>query len=97
MGRSTNILRTPGRKLIPTTETNGNSTQVARKPMPPRERGNAPEIGAVVVTVIVAVIGFVPSGVTEGGEIEQLVVAGFPLHVRETAWLNPPAGTTLKV
>jgi hypothetical protein len=54
--------------------------------------------GLVVATVTVATTGVTPSeGVTDDGEIEQVDIAGAPLHARGTAALNPPDGVTVNL
>ena len=60
------------------------------------DRGGSME-RTVVVTVKVAVTGFVPSGVTASGDIEQLAPRGAPLQPRVTLALNPKDGVTVKV
>jgi hypothetical protein len=50
-----------------------------------------------VVTVTVAVMGFVPSGVTAGGDTEQVAARGAPAQPRVTLALNPKEGVTVKV
>jgi hypothetical protein len=50
-----------------------------------------------VVTVTVAVAGFVPSGVTEAGDTEQVASRGAPLQPSVTLALNPKDGVTVKV
>ena len=54
--------------------------------------------GAVVVTLTVAVAALMPSGVTELGEIVQVPrdSDGLAVHARETNWLNPLTGVTLR-
>ena len=47
---------------------------------------------AVVVTMIVAVTGFDPSSATDDGETEQVAIAGAPLQLNATVWLNPAIG-----
>jgi len=46
-------------------------------------------------TVTCELIGLVPSGVTEAGVAAQVVLAGAPVQVSATAWLNPPSGVTV--
>ena len=67
-----------------------NQKGVSHTSFPRGEKG--PELGfgatkerAVVVTVIVAGVGFVPPGVTELGEIEQVESEGAPLQASATA------------
>jgi len=47
------------------------------------KRGRA-ELRAVVVTLTVTEVGLVPSGVTEGDEMEQVEADGAPPHASET-------------
>jgi hypothetical protein len=42
------------------------------------------ELRAVVVTLTVTEVGLVPSGVTEGDEMEQVEADGAPPHASET-------------
>lgn len=51
----------------------------------------------VVVTVTVAVTGFIPSGVTADGDTEQVASAGAPLQLRLTLALYPKNGVTVIV
>jgi hypothetical protein len=60
------------------------------------DRGGGMERTAVA-TVTVAVTGFVPSGVTAGGDTEQVAACGAPLQPRVTLALNPKEGVTVKV
>ena len=53
--------------------------------------------GAVVETVTVTGTGAVPPGVIVLGETEQVDCAGVPLQLKDTAWLNPPAGLRFSV
>ena len=62
--------------------------------------GRGPCVGAggsrpIDVTVTCELIGLVPSGVTEAGVAAQVVLAGAPVQVSATAWLNPPSGVTV--
>ena len=50
-----------------------------------------------VVTVTAAATGFIPSGVTEVGETEQVEREGAPLQFRATFALKPKDGVTVKV
>jgi len=50
-----------------------------------------------VVTVTVAVAGFVPFGVTEAGDTEQVAFRGAPAQPSITLALNPKDGATLRV
>lgn len=52
--------------------------------------------GAVVVIVRVEV-ALPPEGVTDAGDNEQVAAEGAPLHVSDTAELNPPEGATVMV
>ena len=56
-------------------------------------------VPALCATVIVTVAcaGFVPSRVTEDGEIAQVVPPGRPLQESETLPVRPPSGVTVKV
>jgi len=60
------------------------------------DRGGA-RVRAVVATVTVAEMGFVPSGVTLEGEIEQVAFRGAPTQPRLTLALNPKDGVTVIV
>ena len=60
------------------------------------DRGGA-IVRAVVRTVIAAVMGFVPSGVTVDGEIKQVAFRGTPLQPSVTLALNPKVGVTVIV
>ena len=51
----------------------------------------------MVVTVTVAVEALVPFGVTEPGEMKHSAPRGAPVQLNDTAWLNPPAGVTLRL
>ncbi len=52
-------------------------------------------MAAVVVTVTVALAGFVPSRVTELGLTVHVACDGAPVQVKLTGKLKPPAGVTL--
>lgn len=52
---------------------------------------------AVVWTVTVAVAGVLPSNVADDGEILQVAVAGAPVQLNKTLWLNPLRGRTTAV
>ena len=60
------------------------------------DRGGVME-RTVVVTVAVAEMGFVPSGVTVAGDTEQVAFRGAPLQPRVTLALNPKSGVTVRV
>lgn len=53
--------------------------------------------GATVVTFIVAGEGLTPSNVTDAGETEQLGPVGATVQFRETVWLNPAMGVTVRL
>ncbi len=84
-----------------------NSSRQARLVAPPEShhrvrgviagRANPAVVAPVVVTVKVLVTAAVPVGVTLAGEKLQLTPVGRPEpHENVTAWLNPPAGVTVK-
>jgi hypothetical protein len=60
------------------------------------DRGGGMERTAVV-TVTLAVMGFVPSGVTVDGDAEQVAPRGAPPQPSVTLALNPKDGVTVKV
>ena len=60
------------------------------------DRGGSKERTAVV-TVTVAVTGFVPSGVTADGDTEQVAPRGVLPQPSVTLALNPKDGVTVKV
>src|SRR5579872_7062835 len=50
---------------------------------------------AAVETLTVSAVGELPLGMVDGGETAQLALAGAPLQLKETTWLNPARLATL--
>lgn len=80
-----------------TTIPSASSQPVISRSSPTGIRGSAGHTSdrAVVVIVTVAAVAALPLGVTKPGETAHVVVAGAPLHVKDTPWLNPPTGVTM--
>ncbi len=62
-----------------------------------RELRRADITATSVWTARVAVTASVPFGVTDVGLMTHAALAGIPVQVRLTAWLNPPDGVTVMV
>ena len=73
---------------------NGGASSGPRRPGSYGSERGATNVGAVVVSVTVAVEAVVPLGVTEAGvaaQVENFNVAG-SVQLKLTVWLNPPCG-----
>ena len=54
----------------------------------------SPAVPPVVVTVTVTFVGLEPLSFTEPGDTEHVDIAGAPVQLSVTVWLNPPRGAT---